>query len=118
MYPDVSGKPLFIHKLIQAYPDIYMYILHKQTDVHTNIVAHPSMTEGKIEIICSALCHTSAVMNLPTADVSADLTVITTVLLQHALMFEHDCFLHTGLPQRDTVDAEIKIPCWESRADK
>ena len=47
MYPDVSGKPLFIHKFIQAYPGIY--ILHKQTDVHTNVVTHPSMTEGKID---------------------------------------------------------------------
>ena len=57
MYPDVSGKTLFIHKLIHAYPGVcvYIYIL--------------------TQIICSALCHTHAVVNLPTADVLADLTL-------------------------------------------
>ena len=48
------------------------------------------MTEGKTDSdnFC-ALCHTLAVVNVPTADVSADLTltndnIITTVLLQQA----------------------------------
>ena len=68
MYPDVSGKPLFIHKLISVCVCVCVCVLHKLTDVHTNVVTHPSMTEGQIDlqIICSALCHTDAVMNLPT----------------------------------------------------
>ena len=55
-----------------------------------NVATNPSMTEGKIDSdnFC-ALCHTLAVVNVPTADVSADLTltndnIITTVLLQQA----------------------------------
>ena len=71
MYPDVSGIPLFIHKLIHTYPGVCVCVY-----VHTNVVTHPSMTEGQTDsqIICSALCHTDAVVNLPT-DVSADLTL-------------------------------------------
>ena len=61
MYPDVSGKTLFIHKLRHAYPGVCVYI---------NIY-----TDRLTQIIYSALCHTHAVMNFPTADVSADLTL-------------------------------------------
>ena len=58
MYPDVSGKP-DIQVFVCECVCIYIY-----------------MTDGQIDsqIICSALCHTDAVMNLPT-DVSADLTL-------------------------------------------
>ena len=135
-----SGKPLFIHKhahvciqmclenhflIINSYKHIQVYISYtsRQTDVHTNVVTHPSMTEGKIDwdnlfcfmphFCCHELAHSRCVCRF-------SIDIITTVLLQkaHALMFEHDRFLRTGLPQRDTVDAEIKIPCWEPRADK
>ena len=61
MYPDVSGKTLFIHKLIHAYPGVCIYIY--------------IYTDRLTQIICSALCHTHAVVNLPTADVLADLTL-------------------------------------------
>ena len=51
MYPDVSGKPLFVHKLIHVYPGVCVciYIYTTQVDIYTNVVTHPSMTEGQMD---------------------------------------------------------------------
>ena len=67
-----SGKPLFIYKLahtcIQMCLEKHLFFINSYT--HIQVYIHWLRLT---QIICSALCHTHAVLNLPTADVSADL---------------------------------------------
>ena len=82
-----SGKPLFIHKL--AHACIQMCL------------------EKHFLFCCCELGHSRF-----------NIDIITTVLFQQAyalmLWAWPFFFFHTGLPLWDTVDAEIKIPCWKS----
>ena len=75
MYPDMSGKTLFTHKLVHAYPGVYVAYTSRQMyiQIHLPIQAWPKARLTRI--ICSAWCQTPAVTNFPTVDVYADLTL-------------------------------------------
>ena len=77
MYPDVSGKTLFIHKLAHACIQLCLekHFIHKLIHAYPGVCVYIyRLTQIDSDNLFALLCRTHHV-NLPTADVSADLTL-------------------------------------------
>ena len=117
MYPDVFGNDFLFHTdaVVNLPTDVSVIImsmlnLQKHCSNYVNVKSAVLLQQAYALMLWATL----------RASLSGTFLQGRKDVVNCSLEFgtEHDWFFHIGLPQWDTVDSEIKIPCWEPRADK